>query len=462
MENDQSGSGKSGENCFPEKVYVVDTSALEHSVHVFENLRQGGKNLIVMPFATWDELDSHKSGDDFRGYVARTVIRQFGDLLTKKDKSVTFLGYKMPPIKLGNLRKDKNDHLIIATAYRALQDRYKGKKVVLVTQDVSMMALGLHFGLTVELVKDVADDKQTAKAEAKKKKTDLRVLQKDISEDGSFPYKRKYGDIPQNGAIVCRTDYGGAEMGWDGQFIAIRKGAELRIIDRGINIMGIKPKANNGDINWKQFHAMSVLENQDIPLVALTGPAGTAKTFLAVLAGISQAKDYRQILISRATIQLGNKDRLGFSPGDIDAKLKPWLLPIYDNIEVIKDLIPTKEDKINEMLTNDKIEVLDLDKIRGRNIRKRFVVIDETQNLPPDQVLTIATRAGEDTKIVFTGDFTSGQIDVPYLNERSNGLSVLIKKMQGSSMFAAVHLEQAIRSALVQEILNRWTAKGRS
>ncbi|MFA5359907.1 MAG: PhoH family protein [Patescibacteria group bacterium] len=459
MAKNQSEEKGSGENNFPEKVYVVDTSALEHSIDVFENLRERGKNLIVMPFVVWEELDGHKSGSDFKGRIARTVIRQFSELLDKKDKSVTFLGYEMPPAKSGKLRRDKNDHLIIATAYFAQKNKYRGKTVVLVTQDNNMRALALHFGLITELVKDSVSKQLINKnGETKKKKTP-KVLDKEIRENHTFPYKKKYGEIPQNGAIICKTNCGGAKKGWDNQFIAIRQGDEFRIINRNINIFGITPKANNGDINWGQFHAMTVLKDQRIPLITLTGKAGTAKTFLAILAGISQTKEYKKILISRATIQLGYRDRLGFSPGDIEDKMKPWLLPIYDNIEVIKNLLPSMKDKIDEMIKKRVVEILDLDKIRGRSIQNCFIIIDETQNLPPDQVLAIATRAAEGSKIIFTGDFTSSQIDVPYLDEKSNGLSILTEVMRGSQMFATVHLDQAIRSPLVQEILNRWAAR---
>jgi PhoH-like ATPase len=462
MAKNQSEEKGSGENNFPEKVYVVDTSALEHSIDVFENLREGGKNLIIMPFVVWEELDDHKSGGDFKGRIARTIIRKFGELLDKKDQSVTFLGYEMPPVRLGKLRKDKNDHLIIATAYYAHKEKYRGKKVILVTQDNNMRALALHFGLTTELVKDSVSKQLINKnGETKKKKTP-KVLDEEIRENNTFSYKKKYGEISQNGAIICKTNCGGAKKGWDNQFIAIRRGNEFQIVSRNTNILGITPKANNGDVNWGQFHAMTVLRDQRIPLITLTGKAGTAKTFLAILAGISQTKDYKKILISRATIQLGNRDRLGFSPGDIGDKMKPWLLPIYDNIEIIKGLLPSMKDKIDEMIRKRIIEILDLDKVRGRSIKDCFIVIDETQNLPADQVLAIATRAAEGSKIIFTGDFTSSQIDVPYLDEKSNGLSILTDVMIGSKMFATVHLDQAIRSPLVQEILNRWAIREES
>lgn len=459
-EKNKGEDGWSEQNNFPEKVYVVDTSAIEHSIDVFENLREGGKNLIVMPFVVWEELDGHKSGSDFKGRIARTVIRQFSELLDKKDKSVTFLGYEMPPAKSGKLRRDKNDHLIIATAYFAQKNKYRGKTVVLVTQDNNMRALALHLGLTTELVKDnVSKQIITKNYDLSKKKSNPRVLAREIKENGVFPYRKKYGEIPQNGIIICKTDCGGVKKGWVNQFIAIRQGDQFRIINHNINIFGITPKANNGDINWGQFHAMAVLKDQRIPLITLTGKAGTAKTFLAILAGISQTKEYKKILISRATIQLGYRDRLGFSPGDIEDKMKPWLLPIYDNIEVIKDMLPSMKDKIDEMVKKRVVEILDLDKIRGRSIQNCFIIIDETQNLPPDQVLAIATRAAEGSKIIFTGDFTSSQIDVPYLDEKSNGLSILTEVMRGSQMFATVHLDQAIRSPLVQEILNRWAAR---
>jgi predicted ribonuclease YlaK len=286
-------------------------------------------------------------------------------------------------------------------------------------------------------------------------------LQRRWVSDKSFPVSlpdaklaAQLAQVRQNEGIICYCDVDGV---WGPAFAAVRKGDAFRVVDRDIHLLGVRPRSNNGDINWGQFIAMDLLRDPAVPLVALTGKAGTAKTFLALLAAFEQSANYRQILVSRATIQLGNKDRLGYSPGDTDAKMKPWMHPIYDNINAIRELVADRmKDKINDWLANGKIEMMDLDKIRGRSIQKCFVIVDEIQNLPPSHVKAIATRGGEGTKMVFTGDFSYDQIDVPWLDERSNGLSVLNAKMAGSRLFGSVYLDQAIRSELTKEILDRW------
>ena len=439
----------------PEKYFVVDTSALEYGMDVFEKIRQGGRNCILMPYATWEELDCHKTGNDFKADIARNVIRNVRKLFREKDHSVRFFPYDFSLAKDADLKTDKNDHCIIATALNAKKTLPR-EKVILVTQDAALETLALHFGIDVQSVKM----DQTDIRHEEISRTTIN-LQRDWICDKSFPVNlpesrlaENLARVRQNEGVICYCDIGGT---WGPAFAAVRKGDAFRIIEKDIHLLSVKPRSNNGEVNWGQFIAMDLLRDAGIPLVALTGRAGTAKTFLALLAAFEAASKYRQILVSRATIQLGNKDRLGYSPGDIEAKMKPWMHPIYDNINAIKELVDEKmKDRINEWLANGKIEMMDLDKIRGRSIQKCFVIVDEIQNLPPSHVKAIATRGGEGTKMVFTGDFSYDQIDVPWLDERSNGLSVLNAKMSGSRLFGTVHLDQAIRSELTKEILERW------
>lgn len=447
-------TGESGQKV-PEKYFVVDTSALEYGMDVFEKLRQGGRNCVLIPYATWEELDSHKTGNDFKADIARNVIRNVRNLFRAKDHSVRFFHYDFNLAKDADLKTDKNDHCIIATALNA-KKKLSDAKVILVTQDASLEALALNFDLDVQSVKMYQTDVKTNHAPR------MTVnIQRSWITDRTFPLRLPETKLAEqlervhlNEGIVCYCDIDGV---WGPAFAAVRKGDHFRVIERDVNLLGVRPRSNNGDINWSQFIAMDLLRDSSVPLVALTGKAGTAKTFLALLAAFDQASHYRQILVSRATIQLGNRDRLGYSPGDIDAKMKPWMHPIHDNINAIKELVDDRtKEKINDWLNNGKIEMMDLDKIRGRSIQKCYVIVDEIQNLPPSHVKAIATRGGTGTKMVFTGDFSYDQIDVPWLDERSNGLSVLNAKMEGSRLFGSVHLDQAIRSELTKEILERW------
>jgi PhoH-like ATPase len=200
--------------------------------------------------------------------------------------------------------------------------------------------------------------------------------------------------------------------------------------------------------NAEQTFALDALMNRDIPLVTLTGKAGTGKTLLALAAGLESKRYYRQIFIARPAVPLSNKD-IGFLPGDIKSKLDPYMQPLFDNLSVIQNHVSQKSPngfQIKSLLEEEKIVITPLSYIRGRSIVKVFFIVDEAQNLTPHEVKTIITRAGEGTKIVFTGDIF--QIDHPYLDSQSNGLSYLIEKMKGQHLFTHINLEKGERSEL--------------
>jgi PhoH-like ATPase len=207
---------------------------------------------------------------------------------------------------------------------------------------------------------------------------------------------------------------------------------------------GIDPR------NAEQTFALDALLRPQVQLVSLTGKAGTGKTLLALAAAIHQRQDYTQIFLARPIVPLSNRD-LGFLPGDVKEKIGPYMQPLFDNLDVIKNKFSqtSKEyTKIEEMLKNEKLIITPLAYIRGRSLSRIFFIVDEAQNLTPHEIKTIITRAGEGTKMVFTGDIE--QIDSPYLDEKSNGLSVLIDKMKGQDLFAHVNLVKGERSYLAE------------
>jgi PhoH-like ATPase len=217
----------------------------------------------------------------------------------------------------------------------------------------------------------------------------------------------------------------------------------IRRIDTQV-CYGIRPR------NAEQCFAMDALTNADVPLVTITGKAGTGKTLLALAAALEKRRHYRQIFISRPSVPLSNKD-IGFLPGDIQSKLDPYMQPLYDNLSVIESNQNGKNGsrqgrRVKELLDEEKIVITPLSYIRGRSIVKVFFIVDEAQNLTPHEVKTIITRAGEGTKIVFTGDIY--QIDHPYLDSQSNGLSYLIEKMKGQNLYTHINLEKGERSEL--------------
>ncbi len=217
--------------------------------------------------------------------------------------------------------------------------------------------------------------------------------------------------------------------------------AHLRRVDK-TPAYGILPK------NAEQIFALNALMDPSIHLVSISGKAGTGKTLLALAAALERRRQYRQILMARPIVPLSNKD-MGFLPGDIPAKLDPYMQPLYDNLAVIQNQFSendARHQKIREMLEEEKLLISPLSYIRGRSLVKIFFIVDEAQNLTPHEVKTIITRAGEGTKVVFTGDVF--QIDHPYLDCLSNGLSYLIEKMQGQHLYAHITLEKGERSEL--------------
>jgi PhoH-like ATPase len=190
--------------------------------------------------------------------------------------------------------------------------------------------------------------------------------------------------------------------------------------------------------------------NDSIKLVTLSGKAGTGKTLLALAAALENRKNYRQVFMARPIVPLSNKD-IGFLPGDIQSKLHPYMQPLMDNLKIIQNQFPeadAKHKKIKELLEEEKLVIEPLSYIRGRSLVKIFFIVDEAQNLTPHEIKTIITRAGEGTKMVFTGDVY--QIDHPYLDSLSNGLSYLIEKMQGQRLYAHINLEKGERSELAE------------
>ncbi|MCA9081519.1 MAG: PhoH family protein, partial [Planctomycetaceae bacterium] len=225
--------------------------------------------------------------------------------------------------------------------------------------------------------------------------------------------------------------------------LAVRRGTNL-LLSRVSKPSAFGITARNAE----QSFALAALLDESIPLVTLTGKAGSGKTLLALAAGLEQRQKFRQILLSRPTVPLSNRD-LGFLPGDISAKLDPYMQPLFDNLSVIKqENSGEKAQRVQELLEEEKLKITPLAYIRGRSLQRVFFIVDEAQNLTPHEIKTIITRAGEGTKLIFTGDIR--QIDHPYLDTLSNGLTYLINRMVGQAVFAHIALEKSERSPLAE------------
>jgi PhoH-like ATPase len=217
----------------------------------------------------------------------------------------------------------------------------------------------------------------------------------------------------------------------------------LRKVDKNV-IYGITPR------NAEQTFAADALTNPEIQLVSMTGKAGTGKTLLALAGALQVRKNYRQIFIARPIVPLSNKD-IGYLPGDVESKLAPYMQPLWDNLKVIQDQFPETDKNhqlIDTLLKEEKLVIEPLSYIRGRSLQRIFFIVDEAQNLTPHEIKTIITRAGEGSKLVFTGDIY--QIDHPYLDGQSNGLSFLIDRFKGQKLYAHINLEKGERSELAE------------
>jgi PhoH-like ATPase len=216
----------------------------------------------------------------------------------------------------------------------------------------------------------------------------------------------------------------------------------------GLQQVTDQPVFNIFPKNTEQACAIHALTNPDIKLVTIQGNAGTGKTLIALASALEQRKNYRQIYVTRPIVPLSNKD-IGFLPGDVKSKVDPYMAPIWDNLKFIKDQFGEDlkmQAKIDELVTNEKISIAPLAFIRGRTLTKIFFIVDEAQNLTPHEIKTIISRAGENSKFVFTGDIY--QIDTPYLDAESNGLSYLIDKAKAHPLYAHITLQKGERSEL--------------
>ena len=406
---------------------------------------------IVIPITVLEELDYFKKGNDAINFHAREFARTLDGLSSDKlfDGGVR-IGPGMGKISFRleekfhrdialNFAEEKPDHHILNIAYR-LGKRHTSKQVILVTKDVNLRMKAKAVGLPAQ------DYKNDQVSDLQSLYTGRRLCEGVEHERVSRLYEAPFEIGPE--------EIGGEDM-VPNEYLIVRNGRssalahynpfaeKVQRIDR-MEAYGITPR------NAEQSFALHALMNPEVQLVSLSGKAGTGKTLLALAAALERRKDYRQILVARPVVPLSNKD-LGFLPGDIHSKLDPYMKPLHDNLGVIQNQYgktDRKNKRITELLEEEKLVIEPLSYIRGRSLVHIYFIVDEAQNLTPHEVKTIITRAGEGTKVVFTGDIF--QIDHPYLDSHANGLSYLIEKMKGQKLYAHVTLEKGERSELAE------------
>lgn len=427
------------------RLFVLDTNVILHDARCIFSFEEHD---VAIPITVLEELDRFKKGNGDIHLQARQFLRELdklsGDVLSAKGVSLgEGLGNFRVLIGLDTdrLRKtflaDTADHRILSTTL-ALSELEVDRDVVLVTKDTNLRMKARATGLisqdyTTDKVKDF-DTLYTGKRLISGVSSNLvssfyeasNTVSEDIVDVIPAPISNENFIIRDGSKSVLAT-YSQTDHGF-----------------RRVNnspCMGITPS------NAEQVFALQALANDDVKLVTLAGRAGCGKTLLALAAALDARNRYRQILLARPIVPLSNRD-LGFLPGDVDAKIDPYMQPLYDNLAVLHHENPGLKEELKKMMDDKQIEIAPLAYIRGRSLQRTFFIVDEAQNLTPHEVKTIITRAGEGTKIILTGDIQ--QIDHPYLDSMSNGLTYVINRMKGQEMYAHVTLERGVRSELAE------------
>lgn len=431
------------------KLFVLDTNVILHDsscIYRFE------EHDVVVPIAVVEELDQFKKGSNSVNFHAREFVRSMdalsGDRIFNGGLEIA-PGLGRISIKLDRAFHEdlvqafpagKPDHRVLNLAYWLSKD-YPGREVILVTKDVNLRMKAKAVGLlaedyTSDHVKDVGELYQGYRVVDD---VPPAVIDSLYAEEEGI----SIGQLDVDPAPIA-NEYLVMKAGRKSALAKVDVGAEvIRRVDKW-NAYGISPR------NAEQTFGLDALLDSRLDLVSLTGKAGTGKTLLALAGALERRRDYHQIFMARPIVPLSNKD-IGYLPGDIQSKLDPYMQPLYDNLGVIRNQFgqgDKRNVRISEMLAEEKLIISPLSYIRGRSLVKIIFIVDEAQNLTPHEVKTIITRAGEGTKIILTGDIY--QIDHPWLDTQSNGLSYLIEKMQGQRLYAHIDLKKGERSELAE------------
>jgi PhoH-like ATPase len=429
------------------KIFVLDTSVILYDHNAFNNFQEHD---VAIPIQVLEELDNMKNGNETRNTEARSFIRLMdqasGDkimnhwIVIKGGKGGRFKvvmdhhtgGVDAEKVFGGN----KFDHRILNAAL-ALRQEFPDKKVILVSKDICLRLKAKSLALNAE---DYETGKVKNVEELYTGKTTITRIPDDL-----FAQIKSAGTA--EGGELDLPAIGGNHF-----YILRNKRKTLltyyQTLKKRLFVIPSRKAFSISSRNEEQALAMHALMDPEIKLVTLQGKAGTGKTLIAMACALEQRKDYRQIYVTRPIIPLSNKD-IGFLPGDAKSKIDPYMAPIWDSLRFIKEQYaddPKMQARIDEFVTTEKIVITPLAYIRGRTLTKIFFIVDEAQNLTPHEIKTIISRAGEDTKVVFTGDIY--QIDAPYLDAESNGLSYLIESAKEHPLYAHIALDKGERSEL--------------
>lgn len=429
------------------KIFVLDTSVILYDHNAFNNFQEHD---VAIPIQVLEELDNMKNGNETRNAEARSFIRLMDKASGEQvmNKWIPLKGSKRGHFKVvmdyrpslldaeAVFGGGKFDHRILNAAL-SLKEEFPEKKIVLVSKDICLRLKAKSLDLYAEdyetgKVKNV-DELYTGKTIL----TNVNVELLDALKSAGSTSADQLALAPETGNhfYILKSKRKPITAYHDVK-------AGMMIAVKAQKVFNIAPR------NEEQSMAIHAMMNPAVKLVTIQGKAGTGKTLLAIASALEQRKDYRQIYVTRPIVALSNKD-IGFLPGDAKSKIDPYMAPIWDNLRFIKEQYtddPKAQAKIDEFVSTEKIVIAPLAYIRGRTLTKIFFIVDEAQNLTPHEIKTIISRAGEETKIVFTGDIY--QIDTPYLDAESNGLSYLIESAKNHPLYAHITLDKGERSEL--------------
>ncbi|MCA9595935.1 MAG: PhoH family protein [Myxococcales bacterium] len=434
------------------KSYVLDTNVLLHDPHAIFKFED---NDLILPIYVIEEIDQFKRDNTERGRNARTVSRVL-DAVREQGGSLSagvkigdggslrvYVPERRPELSIA-LQPTSGDHAIMQCAID-LRDAEPEKPTIFVTMDVNLRIRADALGLRTEAYENQAVDVDHLDTGV----VELPVTAAEL--DGFFEagfVARKDPHLYANVCIVLRDDSPRARTAL-GRYHA-EKGEIRALRTPREGLAGIRPR------NKEQSFALDLLLDDSVRLVTMVGKAGTGKTLLALAAGLHRTVDngnYARLLVSRPVMPMGRD--LGFLPGDVEEKLNPWMQPIFDNLEFL--LVAGGKRRgirgFDELFESGQLQVEPLTYIRGRSLPQQYVIVDEAQNLTPHEVKTVITRCGEGTKIVLTGD--PFQIDNPYVDSATNGLSVAVDRLRGEPLIGHMLLSKGERSELANIAANK-------
>ncbi len=438
------------------KNYVLDTNVLLHDPRAIFRFED---NNVIIPIYVIEEVDQFKREGSERGRNARHIARALDELRDKGGSLASgvtldsggMLRVAVPTRRLelpSAIDHTAMDQAILQTAFD-VRENDGGRPTVFVTMDTNLRIRADALGM-------VSQTYENQRVEADQLTSGIVEIDVDGEEiDGFFREGKLSPREPAPGgalALAANTcvlmrDRSNTSHTALGRYDATKKAImALRVPREGV--MGVRPR------NKEQSFAIDLLLDESVRLVTLVGKAGTGKTLLALAAGLKRTMEdsaYTRMLVSRPVMPLGRD--IGFLPGDVDEKLNPWMQPIFDNLEFLFSSGSRKGPRAYaELLESGQIQVEPLTYIRGRSLPQQFIIVDEAQNLTPHEVKTIITRSGDGTKIVLTGD--PGQIDNPYVDSASNGLTIAAERFRGEKLAAHIVLAKGERSDLAELAAN--------